>query len=86
MNTENERNEIPDSFRDHWEWQRLRAWELHEEGWTQARIAEALGVTAGAVSQWFKPVRTDADLAHLEVCLKRTAFAETYGHNPAYGT
>jgi transposase len=33
---------------------RLRAWELREEGWKAARIAEALGVTPGAVSQWFK--------------------------------
>ncbi len=57
MNTEQERNEIPESFRDHWEWRRFRAWELHEAGWSQARIAEALGVTGGAVSQWFKRVR-----------------------------
>jgi transposase len=33
---------------------RLRAWELREQGWKAARIAEALGVTPGAVSQWFK--------------------------------
>lgn len=33
---------------------RLRAWELREKGWRPARIAEALGVTRGAVSQWFK--------------------------------
>lgn len=33
---------------------RLRAWELREQGWKPARIAEALGVTPGAVSQWFK--------------------------------
>lgn len=57
MNSEQERNEIPESFRDHWEWRRFRAWELHEAGWSQARIAEALGVTGGAVSQWFKKVR-----------------------------
>jgi transposase len=36
---------------------RLRAWELHEEGWQQCQIAEALGVTAGAVSQWLKRAR-----------------------------
>ncbi len=36
------------------EWKRLRAWELKELGWTQKAIAEAMGVTAGAVSQWMK--------------------------------
>ena len=30
----------------------MRAWELHEAGWSGRRIAEALGVTPGAVSQW----------------------------------
>jgi len=34
------------------EGRRLRAWELHQQGWPQTRIAEALGVTQGAVSQW----------------------------------
>jgi transposase len=38
------------------EGRRLRAWELHEQGWTQKRIAEALGVTQGAVSQWLRRV------------------------------
>jgi transposase len=33
---------------------RLRAWELHQKGWQQQEIAEALGVTQGAVSQWLK--------------------------------
>lgn len=33
---------------------RLRAWELHQKGWQQKDIAEALGVTRGAVSQWIK--------------------------------
>ena len=36
---------------------RLRAWELHEMGWTQQQIAEELSVTQGAVSQWFKRFR-----------------------------
>ena len=31
---------------------RLRAWELKQGGWSHARIAAALGVTPGAVSQW----------------------------------
>lgn len=36
------------------EWRRFRAAELHEEGWTGQEIAVALGVSAGAVSQWLK--------------------------------
>jgi len=34
------------------EGRRLRAWELFQQGWKQAHIAAALGVTQGAVSQW----------------------------------
>ena len=34
------------------EGRRLRAWELHKQGWKQKAIASALGVTQGAVSQW----------------------------------
>ena len=36
------------------EFRRLRAIELYESGWLQIRIADALGVTKGAVSQWVK--------------------------------
>ncbi len=36
------------------EGRRLRAWELHQQGWKQKDIAAALGVTQGAVSQWLK--------------------------------
>jgi transposase len=36
------------------EGRRLRAWELHQQGWKQKDIAAALGVTPGAVSQWLK--------------------------------
>jgi transposase len=39
------------------EWRRLRAWELHQQGWSGRGIATALGVTPGAVSQWLKRVR-----------------------------
>jgi len=39
------------------EGRRFRAWELGQQGWRQCRIAEALGVTEGAVSQWFKRAR-----------------------------
>jgi transposase len=34
------------------EGRRLRAWELHQQGWSQQRIAAALGVTQSAVSKW----------------------------------
>lgn len=33
---------------------RFRGWELSQKGWNQNQIAEALGVTQGAVSQWLK--------------------------------
>ncbi len=36
------------------EGRRLRAWELHQQGWKQKDIAAAMGVTQGAVSQWIK--------------------------------
>lgn len=36
------------------EGRRRRAWELKQQGWKQQDIAAALGVTAGAVSQWLK--------------------------------
>ena len=39
------------------EGRRLRAWELLQKGWSQRRIAEALGVTQGAISQWLRRVR-----------------------------
>ena len=51
------KREIPRTFGDWREARRFRAWELKQKGWNQARIAEALGVTAGAVSQWFTLVR-----------------------------
>jgi transposase len=38
--------------RDWREGRRLRAWDLHQQGWKQHEIATALGVTQGAVSQW----------------------------------
>jgi transposase len=39
------------------EGRRLRAFELKERGWKQTKIAEALGVSEGAVSQWMKRAR-----------------------------
>ena len=42
----------------HWqEIRRLRAWELHQQGWSQREIAAQLGVTQGAISQWLKRAR-----------------------------
>lgn len=39
------------------EYRREQAWELAQKGWQQNKIAEALGVTEGAVSQWCKRAR-----------------------------
>jgi transposase len=39
------------------EGRRLRAWELHQHGWSQQRIAAALGVTQSAVSTWLVRAR-----------------------------
>jgi transposase len=36
---------------------RLQAWHLKQDGWSQRQIAEALGVSQGAVSQWMKRAR-----------------------------
>ncbi len=45
--------------RDWREERRLQAWRLKQKGWKQRDIAEALGVTTGAVSQWVKRARED---------------------------
>jgi transposase len=36
---------------------RRQAWHLKQQGWPQHQIAEALGVSEGAVSQWMKRAR-----------------------------
>jgi transposase len=36
---------------------RLQAWHLKQQGWPQRQIAEALGVSEGAVSQWMARAR-----------------------------
>ena len=36
---------------------RLQAWHLKQKGWAQRQIAEALGVSQGAVSQWMTRAR-----------------------------
>jgi transposase len=38
---------------------RLQAWQLKQQGWPQRQIAEALGVSEGAVSQWMKRAREE---------------------------
>ena len=48
-------SEVPP--RDWKEGRRLRALDLYEQGWKAIRIAEALGVSRGAVSQWPKRAR-----------------------------
>lgn len=43
------------------DWQearRRRGWELKQRGWVQQDIAEGLGVTKGAVSQWISAAET----------------------------
>jgi len=50
------KNQQPGNWR---EARRLRAWELSQKGWKQKDIAEALGVTEGAVSQWLKKARLE---------------------------
>jgi|FLYN01.1.fsa_nt_gi transposase len=59
MNEPTRRPNLSSGATDWREGRRLRArelHELHEQGWTQKRIAEALGVTQGAVSQWLRRV------------------------------
>jgi transposase len=44
---------------------RLRAWELHQQGWTQTQIARALGVSDAAVSKWMKRGREGGGISAL---------------------
>src|SRR4029453_18139480 len=52
-------NSLSKQATDWREGRRLRAFELKQQGWSQQRIAEALGVSKGAVSQWMKGARAD---------------------------
>src|SRR3569832_2044667 len=40
------------------EGRRLRGWELHQQGWSQQQIADALGVRPGTVSKWLTCAQT----------------------------
>lgn len=42
---------------------RRQAWELKQQGWRQKDIARALGVSEGAVSQWFSRVEREGEAA-----------------------
>src|SRR5215211_1970542 len=52
-------NSLSKQASDWREGRRLRAWELQREGWKQQEIADALGVSKGAVSQWMKRGREE---------------------------
>jgi transposase len=52
---------------------RVRGWELKQQGWKQKDIAEALGVSKGAVSQWFKKAKQEG----VEGLQKRTGGGPT---------
>jgi len=47
-------NQTPHNWK---EARRLQAWRLKQQGWSQRQIAEALGVSEGAVSQWMTRAR-----------------------------
>jgi transposase len=58
MNTTMEKT-LSSQASDWREGRRLRAIELKERGWKQTQIADALGVSEGAVSQWMKRAREE---------------------------
>src|SRR5215212_2526058 len=45
------------------EGRRLRAWQLFQQGWKVGAIAEALGVTHSAISQWLARGRSQGEAA-----------------------
>src|SRR4029453_14269546 len=47
-------NSLSKGTTDWREGRRFRAFELKQQGWSQQHIAQALGVSKGAVSQWMK--------------------------------
>jgi transposase len=68
---------LPDS-QDWRESRRLKALELHEQGWSQRQIAAELGVTQGAVSQWLKRARSGGAeaLRHVPAPGRRAALTD----------
>lgn len=50
-------------FHDWREWRRFQALRLARRGWKQGDIAEALGISEGAVSQWLAHVRDQGTAA-----------------------
>jgi transposase len=65
---------------------RMQAWKLKEQGWQQKDIAVALGVSEGAVSQWFKRGRVgglEALKAHPPTGMKARLTAEQKAQIPA---
>jgi transposase len=65
---------------------RKRAWELKEQGWQQKEIAQALGVSKGAVSQWMTRGRAggvEALKAHPPTGVKPRLSAEQKAQIPA---
>jgi transposase len=59
MDTQKAKTKIDRNPADWREARRLQAWRLKQKGWKQTLIAEALGVTEGAVSQWVSKARED---------------------------
>ena len=55
-----QRMALPAPPQDEKEGHRLQEWAPHEQGWMELKIADALGVTPGAVSQWLKRAREGA--------------------------
>lgn len=47
------------------EGRRIRAWELHQQGWKQVRIAQALGVNQSSVSKWLRKGREEGGVEAL---------------------
>jgi len=60
---------------------RLRALALYKKGWQQKLIAEALGVTKGAVSQWVKIVKSVPDEPQAQSAVLR--IKKSTGRKPA---